>query len=140
MLEELYIDLLQLDADTSDVDLVVEPAQDFKRAVETIASFIARQIEQVPIVVSGRVFHEPRSSLVWRVDVAEGQEPSAHRDLASLADATQLSILSEDQCLGVGKRPADGLHAGRSICRHHVKTLGQGRFGRAVQVDDLTGL
>ena len=87
----------ELDADSPEFHLAIDPAQDLQDAIGAIAAAIACVVQYIPCIVSVGVLG--KSSLVFfgRIDVPKTSEWCADDNLARLSNAAQLGSLAKNQ-------------------------------------------
>ncbi len=127
-------DFAQLDAQATQLDLVVEPAQVLDLPVGQVARQVARLVQPRAGLRAERVRNELRGRQVGAVEVAARQPDAADVQLARHAGRHRIQLPVQDIDLGVGDRRADG-YAGqfRIVPATPERDVDRG-FGRAVQI------
>ena len=129
-------DLAQLDAETAQLDLVVDTADEFQVAVGAPA----RQVAAAVATAAGRaerIGDETLGRQFRQVQVALRHAVAGHMQLASHAQRHRLTIAVEQVNAAVADRTADRqlFHVVGQASRHHIAAAEDGALGRAVAVD-----
>src|SRR5262249_28063426 len=105
------LDLPRLDAEAADLDLTVEPSEEFDGAVGPVASQVAGAIEPRSRRHSRQwVGDEPLGRGAGPGQIAARQADAADCDLAYGAQGHGRQAAVRDRALGAGDRPADRQH------------------------------
>ena len=123
------LDLAELDAIATQLDLMIGPTEELERSVRPPAHTIARPVE----AFAGR--ERARNEALGResrpAEIAATEAGAADMELSSDADRHRLEMLVEHIGLGIGERPADRCAALRPALEHGGANA---RFGRPVSV------
>ena len=128
-----------LDSDASHLQLIIEAAEKFHGAIESVTATVPRKIENVLIVASKWIPDEALLVFFSIVEVAQRSKRGANCNLADLTDAARPKVPRQHQDLSLRERPADRLNSGRRRVGHGVVSLHHRGLCGPVQVDDLTG-
>src|SRR5262249_49735375 len=104
MLAQDRFNLAQLDPETPDLDLMVEPAQKLDVAIRQIAGQVARSVQTPAWRRAKRVGNEPLGCQSRAVEIVSGQTYSAYIQLASYPYRCGLEIWIQKVNLGVRYR------------------------------------
>ena len=114
---------------SAQLDLAVNPAQIFKRALRPPAGQISGAIEAAAVK---RIGQEALPGQVWALPVARRNPCSANVELARDPNRTGLHVRIEHIDLGVGNRASDTDRSARA--RHRGAGGPDGRFCGAIHV------
>ena len=137
------LDLTRLDAEASDLDLLIGAPDDLNNAVGAITRQVAGSVEPLAALPAKRIRHEALRRLLRLVDVAAADAAAADIQFAADADRNQAARAVQHIGLRVGDRPADRddrrpVAPDRNGVRHHdparfrlTEHVDEGRSGPA---------
>ncbi len=130
-------DFAQLDAEATDLHLVVETADVLYHPLLAITGQVTRAVQAPPSLLVERIRDKTFSRQSRTLMVAAGQAVAADQQLATRAQWQSVEVLPKNMQLGIGDRPPQpDIVAGRQV-------MGGGpdrRLGRAIDVPDMPGL
>ena len=121
-------DLAELDTQSSELDLVIQSAQDINVAVLVPLGVIARAVHTLSVVV-----YECFGSFFGKIAVAARDSDTADIQLADHTVGRGIAELVNDYLVVVKQRPADGHIIG--VCQIS-RVAGDGDLRRSVGVDN----
>src|SRR6185312_15548521 len=100
-------DLPQLDAQAADLDLMVQPAEEFDLAVATQAAEVSRAVKPLTGEVGERVGDEARGRPLGQVQITPRQPRTAHAELPRDPHRNRTALAVEHIGHHTVDRPAD---------------------------------
>src|SRR5436309_1360650 len=134
MAHQHCLDLSELDAESADLYLVVDPAQELDVAVWQKPTQVARFEETRSGVITTTVWHEPVRGEVGPAKVPSRQACATDEQLPRDANRHRASMRVQNVRLRVEHRSADWHCVVISFSRTHAMQGIDARFGRAIQV------
>ena len=136
---EDVLDLFQLDAESPDLDLMIEASKIFDVSIRQVAGQIARLVEPRCRVGTEGVADEPGGRQIRPVVVAPRQTDAADVQFARHADGEWRHLRIEDIQRRIGDGAADRYAGPVDLFRAGPRTHVDGGFGGAIQIVQLGG-
>ena len=138
VLEQNSFNFTSFDAESSYLQLRVQPAHKLEGAVSSVARYISSLVKTIGTIPAKAVGNKLFSSELRVVQVTSSEAIAASVELPGNATRHRLQILVEDVDLCIGDRSTDRYVTLKLACVRGCVTAGEGRvFGWAVAVNQL---